>query len=133
MQEPRMSAQQLRTACTELLLRDKVAVHGISLSQWQRWETGESAAEYATRMRHASQWGGGVELLAIAHLLCAEVAVHVKDLGGAISSTAVAAFKPACTTTHPPIRLLYDRAHYTIAYSTPSNLEHAQINIDAEH
>ena len=58
--------QALRRRCAMLIGADVIVVHGAKLSEWQKWDsdTGESLQAYALRMQNASQWGGGLELVA---------------------------------------------------------------------
>jgi hypothetical protein len=45
------------------------------LSEWVKWDSGQSAASYAARMAASTQWGGGIELATVA--LLRRVDVHV--------------------------------------------------------
>ena len=104
-------ADCLRQRCVDLIASDTIMVHGTKLSEWQRWDsdTNESLEEYARRMRCGSQWGGGMELVALAHVLRAEIAVHLTSPAGA---GCAAEFAPPA----PPrvrLNLLYNGSHYT--------------------
>ena len=98
----RLAHEDLRGAVCAVL--DAITVHGTPLSEWGEMETGVGG--YATNMRRADAWGGGVELAALAKGL--RVPIVVRQADGTEYT-----FGRAHSNGEPPLRLLYSGTHYT--------------------
>ena len=109
---PPGAAAALRQRCADVIGSDAIEVHGAKLSDWQRWDsdTNESLEEYAARMRSPTQWGGGLELVALAHVLGVEIAVHLVTPAGA---GCVGEFRDPRRPPQVRLNLLYNGSHYT--------------------
>ena len=105
------TAEDLRQRCVDFIVSDSIEVHGAKLSDWQKWDSpNESLEQYAARMRSPAEWGGGLELVAIAHLLSVEIAVHlVMPAGGTVC---VGEFRDTRCRPDTRLNLLYNGSHY---------------------
>lgn len=111
-QAPPGAAESLRQRCADAIALDAIEVHGAKLSDWQKWDsdTNESLEQYAARMRNPTQWGGGLELVALAHVLGVEIAVHLVTPAGA---GCVGEFRDPRRRPQVRLNLLYNGCHYT--------------------
>ena len=107
---PAPTAAQLRAVACDSLAR--VLVHDVPLAEWGALEAGTTPDAYAARMRDPGEWGGGVELAALARLLRAPIEVRAASASASASDAPpLAAF--GAKYPAPPLRLRYTGSHYT--------------------
>ena len=71
-----LSALYLRKSCAELINQQEHSdFNGLTLSQWIKYETGLTVAEYSRRIRH-SAWGGALEAHLLAHWLKRPIGIY---------------------------------------------------------
>jgi hypothetical protein len=102
------TAAQLRAVACDALAR--VRVHDVPLAEWGALEAGTTPDAYAARMRDPREWGGGVELAALARLLRAPIAVRAAN-DAAVDATPLVVFGARYPAL--PLRLRFTGSHYT--------------------
>eukprot|EP00927_Polykrikos_kofoidii_P074817 TRINITY_DN70856_c0_g1_i1.p1 TRINITY_DN70856_c0_g1~~TRINITY_DN70856_c0_g1_i1.p1 ORF type:complete len:288 (+),score=45.49 TRINITY_DN70856_c0_g1_i1:183-1046(+) len=107
------SAVQLRQEIADFIEEQpETVVGGSALKDWIMWESGEQAADYATCLRSAGEWGGAIEMSVCSLLRQACIHVYFEADGGD--------FQLMCSFNEvagPPqavliVRTLYRPGHY---------------------
>jgi len=96
--------------CTFIRQHPSFKINATPLSDWVKWDSGSSCAEYARRMSRGS-WGGGIEMAVCSHLY--DVNIHVYERSS-LGYKRISAFdNPTSAASKNIVRVLYQGGvHY---------------------
>ena len=112
-----ISAGELRRQLAEAFETGNVVVSGVDAREWQKWDTNESASDYAQRLKDPSQWGGALEIAAFVHLFSVSVSVHVtRGMSSGDASTTPIVHFPSANESAPTYHITWSGGHYVVSH-----------------